>query len=381
VLSLVLAFVPLAASGHPESLSKSEIRIDGARASVALRFQALSLIEVRPELDANRDTQLDAGELAAGREAIEGYLLAGFRLLALEGEREAPLAGRLLEIVAQDPAELSAFELQNLDARLEFDAAAPLERAIVETKLFLETNPWHRDYCTLTWNEDEPVPHTFSASEPRWVFEPAHVRRPSVLTTFIGLGVTHILGNLEHPLAGSDHLAFLLALLVASKRLRTLLGVVTSFTVAHSITLALAALGVVHVPSRFVELAIALSIAYVACDTLLRHSPRNPWLEAFLFGLLHGLGFAGFLSEALANEPLIVTALLGFNLGVEIGQLSFVLVCVGLVVLVFRAHRRRAAQDSALGLVPAPVRTVVSAAVALAGFYWFFERAGWLPWA
>jgi hydrogenase/urease accessory protein HupE len=248
---------------------------------------------------------------------------------------------------------------------------------VVDSRLFHETNPWHKDFCSLAWNEDEPVPHTFEGSSTRWVFEPAHVRRPGVLATFVHLGITHILGTPAHPLAGSDHLAFLLALLVASRRARTLVGVVTAFTLAHSLTLAAAALGWVHVPQRFVELAIALSIAYVACDNLLRREARDPWLEAFLFGLLHGLGFAGFLSDALTDEPLILTALVGFNVGVELGQLAFVLACVLVIALVFRAHRRSAEA----GLVPPRVRTAVSVLVAACGFYWFLERAGWLPWA
>jgi hydrogenase/urease accessory protein HupE len=200
-----------------------------------------------------------------------------------------------------------------------------------------------------------------------------------VLASFLGLGIAHILGTPDEPLAGRDHLAFLLALLVASRRVRTLVGVVTAFTAAHSLTLAAAALGLVAVPSGFVELAIALSIAYVACDNLLRREPRNPWPEAFLFGLLHGLGFARFLADALAGEDLIVTALVGFNLGVELGQLAFVIACTLLGALVFRRHRREARGHPAAGLAPPRARAAVSAAVALAGFYWFLERAGWLP--
>jgi hypothetical protein len=127
-----------------------------------------------------------------------------------------------------------------------------------------------------------------------------------------------------------------------------------------------------------VELAIALSIAYVACENLLRREARNPWIEAFAFGLLHGLGFAGFLGEALTGEPLILTALVGFNLGVELGQLAVVLVTTVLIALAFRPWRRRVAGTAEAGLVPRAVRLGVSAIVALSGFYWFAERAGWL---
>jgi len=377
-LLLSLAWIGTNSAGaHPESLSRTQIRVEGARAEVEIRFQALSLIEVRPELDRSRDGFLGEGELAAARDQVEQYLLGSLRLSSVEEGREEPLAGKLVSFTPQDPAQLGALELQSITTRLDFESPQPIQDLVVESRLFRETNPWHKDFCSLTWNDDEPVPHTFEGTETRWVFEPAHVRRPGVLATFVHLGITHILGTLDHPLAGSDHLAFLLALLVASRRVRTLVGVVTAFTVAHSLTLAAAALGWVHVPPRFVELAIALSIAYVACDNLLRRSARNPWLEAFLFGLLHGLGFAGFLSDALAGEPLILTALFAFNVGVELGQLACVLVCALVTTLVFRAHRRGGEQ----GIVPTRVRSAVSIFVALCGFYWFLQRAGWLPWA
>jgi hypothetical protein len=369
---LIPLFLSLAAAGHPSSLSRTQIRVDGARAAVELRFQALSLLETRPELERVRDGFLDAEELAAGRAEIEAYLLAHLRLARVEGERVEPLAGRVLALTAEDPGLLGPFDLQNLSAELEFAAPAPLEVLEVESDLFHETNPWHQDFATLAWNDDVPVHHTFEGRETRWRFEPAHVRRPGVFGVFLRLGIEHIL-------AGFDHQAFLLALLVAARRARSLVGVVTAFTVAHSLTLALAALDVVHVPARFVELAIALSIAYVACDNLLRTEGRDPWLEAFGFGLLHGLGFAGFLGDALSGEPLLTTALLAFNLGVELGQLALVAAALVLGALVLR--RWRATPAAATGLVPRGVRAVVSGLVALAGFYWFFERAGWLPWA
>src|SRR6185503_14757744 len=248
-------------------------------------------------------------------------LLAEVRLARVADGREEPLSGTLIELAPEDPARLGTLDLQNVTARLEFTAPARLEVLVVESQLFHETNPWHQDFTTLTWNDDAPVHHTFEGAETRWRFEPARVRRPGVLATFLRLGLMHILH-------GYDHQGFLLALLVAARRARSLIGVVTAFTAAHSITLALAALGVVNVPARFVELAIALSIAYVACDNLLRRQAHDAWLEAFAFGLLHGLGFAGFLSQALAGEPLVVTALFGFNLGIEAGQLVFVVLCL-----------------------------------------------------
>jgi len=371
---LAVLSAALLVRGHPDSLSQSRIRVEGSRATLELRFQALSLLDERPELDRDGDRLLDANEAEGARAEVQAYLLDAFRLLSVEGEREQLLAGRMEALVPQAPAAIGALELQNVDARLVYDAPAALGVFDVEMRLFQQTNPWHKDYCTVSWNAEEPVRHVFEGGVPRWRFEPGGVRRPGVFAVFVRLGVDHIR-------TGFDHQAFLLALLVASRRVRTLLGVVTAFTVAHSLTLALAAVGWVDVPARFVELAIALSIAYVACDTLLRKQARNPWLEAFLFGLLHGLGFAGFLKEQLTGEPLLLTALVGFNVGVELGQLALVGLCVLVLALLFRAHRRRVRADPSAGIVPLLARNFVSILVALCGFYWFVERAGWLPWS
>lgn len=373
-LVLVTALAAAGGSAHPDSLSRTQVELSGREARVVQRFQALSLIEVLPELDADHDRQLDAEELTTGREAIARYLAGAWSLAPGDGSG-APLVGTLEGLVPDDPAGLGPFELQFVQANLRFTAPEELGTVTIESRLFHETNPWHKDLLQVVHGEDAPVTHTFEGATARWTFEPADVRRPGVFAQFVRLGLDHIL-------TGFDHQAFLLALLVASRRLRTLLGVVTAFTVAHSLTLACAALGWIDVPAGFVELAIALSIAYVACDNLLRREPRNPWPEAFLFGLLHGLGFAGFLADALAGESLLLTALFGFNLGVEFGQVALVLVVMAVVALVFRAHRRAPDEPGRpRGLVPPGVRVVVSSAVALAGFYWFLERAGWLPWA
>jgi hydrogenase/urease accessory protein HupE len=370
----VLAALLLAAAGsHPDSLSRTRIRVEGDRAQVELRFQALSLIEVQPDLDLRPDGWLDEQELAAGRGSIEDYLLSHLRLFQVQaGGREVPLPGSVLDLRPDQEAAPDPAGLPHLNASLTFTSPQALEVLLVESRLFHETNPWHKDLCSLSWNGAEDVPHVFEGAETRWLFEPAHVRRPTVFATFVRLGVEHIL-------TGYDHLAFLLALLVASRRVRTLVAVVTAFTLAHSVTLASAALGWVELPPRFIELAIALSIAYVGSENLLRRDPRNPWFEAFAFGLLHGLGFAGFLGDALAGEPLILTALVGFNLGVELGQLAVVLACVALFFLVFlRWHRARRRSPDPSGLAPRAFRLGVSAAVALSGFYWFLERAGWI---
>ena len=138
-----------------------------------------------------------------------------------------------------------------------------------------------------------------------------------------------VLGG-EHILLGIDHLLFILALLLVVVGWRKLVGAISAFTVAHSITLAAATLGFVHVPQQPVEAAIALSIVFVACELVHQRqgrpglTQRRPWIVAFAFGLLHGLGFAGALSEVGLPQQAIPSALLFFNVGVEAGQLLFV---------------------------------------------------------
>jgi len=148
--------------------------------------------------------------------------------------------------------------------------------------------------------------------------------RVEVLATYVALGVEHIL-------LGVDHLLFVLTLLFLVQGTRRLVATVTAFTVAHSLTLSAAALGWVRVPSAPVEAAIALSIVFVAAEVARGETAdgpdlarRMPWLVAFAFGLLHGFGFAGALHEVGLPERAIPLALLGFNLGVELGQLAFV---------------------------------------------------------
>ncbi|TKK91633.1 HupE/UreJ family protein [Herbidospora galbida] len=179
-----------------------------------------------------------------------------------------------------------------------------------------------------------------------------------------------VLLGAEHLLFGLDHVLFLLALLLGAKRLRDVVEVATAFTVAHSVTLVLAAIGWVGVPGWIVEPLIALSIAFVALDNLLspRTSHRLP--VVFAFGLLHGLGFAGALSvDGPASVSMLVN-LVSFNVGIEIAQLAIIAVAFPALLFLRRAATGPvAARALMLGTVGAAV------AVAGAGLVWFVERS------
>jgi hydrogenase/urease accessory protein HupE len=157
---------------------------------------------------------------------------------------------------------------------------------------------------------------------------------------------TYLVLGVEHILAGVDHLLFVLSLLLIVRGFKRIALTVTAFTVAHSLTLAAATLGFLHVPGPPVEAAIALSIVFVASEVVrgLRGIPgltaRAPWVVAFAFGLLHGLGFAGALAEVGLPQKAIPLALLAFNVGVEIGQLLFVAAVLAAGALVARLPMR-----------------------------------------
>jgi hydrogenase/urease accessory protein HupE len=184
-----------------------------------------------------------------------------------------------------------------------------------------------------------------------------------VALSYFGLGVEHIL-------LGIDHLLFVLALVIITRGIWRLVATITAFTAAHSITLGLATLGVVHVPSAPVEAVIALSIVFVAAEIVRGYrggsglTARAPWIVAFVFGLLHGFGFAGALSEVGLPHRAIPLALLFFNLGVEAGQLVFVVAVLALRVLL---------QRSALQ-VPRWTELVPAYAIGGVAMMWVIER-------
>jgi hydrogenase/urease accessory protein HupE len=200
--------------------------------------------------------------------------------------------------------------------------------------------------------------------------------KPSVFVEFAardGLALPAYLRlGIEHILTGADHLMFVLGLLLLVGIRWQLVKAITAFTVAHSITLALAALDLVHVPSAVIECLVALSIVFVASelvrkdrDTLTR---RQPWVIAFCFGLLHGLAFAGALAEVGLPKGAIPLSLFLFNVGVEIGQLMFVTVAIG-TVLLWRLVRARLPQRLEEFLPRLPPYVIGSFAA-----FWFIGR-------
>lgn len=192
----------------------------------------------------------------------------------------------------------------------------------------------------------------------------APVGRLGVLRAYLHLGVEHIL-------LGVDHLLFVFGLLLAVPRRRSLFIAITTFTLAHSVTLALASLGVLKVPGPPVEAVIALSIVLLAAELMRQQetgeeglSLRRPWMVSFAVGLLHGLGFAGALAEVGLPRSEIPTALISFNIGVELGQIAFVASLLAVFWLLVRLRLR----------VPEWLPRITTYALGGVGTFWVFER-------
>ncbi len=168
--------------------------------------------------------------------------------------------------------------------------------------------------------------------------------------------------GVEHIATGYDHILFLLALLLVGGGLRVLIGIVSAFTIAHSITLALATLEIVTLPSRPVEAVIALSIAWVALENVVFDRSAGRWRITFVFGLVHGFGFASVLRGMHLPTRDLAASLLAFNLGVEAGQLTVVVLAYPVIAAIQRAPQRRAIVGVCSGVI---------LAVAL---FWFVER-------
>jgi len=188
--------------------------------------------------------------------------------------------------------------------------------------------------------------------------------------TWLDTARTYFLLGVEHILLGVDHLLFVLALMILVRNTWMLLKVITAFTVAHSITLAVAALDIIQIPQAPVEAVIALSIMFVAAETLPQKrnehdlASKAPWIIAFAFGLLHGLGFGGALKEIGLPQSDVPLALLTFNLGVEAGQVLFVLAILGL----------KAAFDRVLELNRPWARTAIGYGIGSLAAMWFVQR-------
>jgi hypothetical protein len=399
VAVLVVCFAVLLgaprAGAHDRSVSYSSWEIHGGRARVSVRVSQLDLSRLPWSVTAADDHD----------RAVGAYLSRQLQLFAGDAACEVTDGPRP---IAATPGRV-AYEWQ-----LTCPTAAPVQ---IRSALLLDVAPSHLHFARVRLDGAEARERVLSDSETAWsvvdgLAPPAQAGRGTSLAGYLLLGVEHIV-------TGYDHLAFLLALLVMQTSLSEVAKVVTGFTVAHSITLGIATLGYLRPEAAAIEALIGLSIALVAIENvwlatgrgralpwvfagalvclalatsrgygrvpgitlvglalfsacyfgLLERVARTAsprWTIAFIFGLVHGFGFAAVLLEANLSSTRLVQALFGFNLGVEAGQLAAVVFIWPVLYFVARPGRER---------VRAAVIEFGSAAACGLGLFWFVARA------
>ena len=272
------------------------------------------------------------------------------------------LGERLLEIKGLG---LRHFDVQTPDATsihftLEFPISSATELHLIATA-FDHLPRGHKQFLSVRDSEGKILTERMLSAESKDLTITLHSNSGSSGERFFRFLVLGI----EHILTGYDHLAFLLALLIAGGSLRHNTKIITSFTVAHSLTLALATLGLVNISPAIVEPLIAFSIVFVGLENLFRRRVAARWLVTFGFGLVHGLGFAATLRELGIGTlgARVAVPLLSFNVGVELAQIA---IAVLVLPLVWRLERR---PSFTLKHVPA-----FSLLITFAGIYWFLAR-------
>jgi HupE / UreJ protein len=303
------------AFAHAVGVSSGEYRLDGEVLYGDIGMAGRELARFLPAIDTDHDGAISAEELAAGHDAVSRAIVGGLtvsadakactgtldRAWALEGEGGVVFQVRY--ICPEVPRRLT-LAMPMLDAL----AAGHRHMARVFRAGKAQVKVLDRTQASWTLSDTSA---TSSAAALAW--------------SMLKLGIEHIL-------TGADHLVFLLGLILVGGSLRSLVGVVSAFTLAHSITLALAAFSIFAPSPRLVEPAIALSIAYVGVENLFVTDASKRWRITFPFGLIHGFGFAGALREIALPRAQVPIALVSFNLGVEIGQLAVLSLALPLVL-------------------------------------------------
>ena len=352
-LVLIALCAALSTFAHDPGLSTATILLDTNKLDAVIVF---SLVDTKDivDLDKNADGQLSKEELDQG--AAELQSIASNALEVRFDDKPVPATEARCHFDASD----------NASIYLSFPAEA-FSKLSIRSKWLAMLQPGHRQFLSLQNGEGQVLAERMlsansdtvtiqtDATEPK---APAELAKIS-FADFLVMGVKHIW-------TGYDHLLFLLGLLIVTKNFSSSLKIITCFTVAHSITLAVATLSLVNLSTRFVEPMIAASIVYVGIENLLRgDDPKGRWMLTFAFGLIHGFGFASALKElgVGSNGSGIAVPLVSFNLGVELGQIAIAALALPVI------WKLRTWPVFVARWVPA-----CSVLVATLGAYWFIQR-------
>ena len=359
---LILLLTGTLARAHIASNGFLALRVDGSRVEGAMEL-AIRDGELAVGLDRDGNGKVTWGELKARQAALQAYVQGHMRI---QGSDESCRMG-------YSPIEVNE-RVDGMYLYLPFTAecSAALKRLSLEYSLLAMEDPSHRGLLTLTANGTTQTAVLGGEGGARH-FELREVSPWSSFIEYLRAGIWHIW-------SGIDHLLFLLSLLlpavlvrknhrweavpIAAPALLGIVKVVTAFTLAHSITLSLAAFDVVRLPSRLTESVIAASIIIAALNNVIPRVTEGRWRIAFAFGLLHGFGFASVLAEMGLPQGARMVSLVAFNLGVEVGQLAVVLAVMPL------AYGLRSTAFYRRGVMPWG-----SSAIACLALVWLVQRA------
>jgi len=363
IASLALVLATALAHAHKPSDSYLAIRADGSSISGQWDI-ALRDLEYAVGLDADGNGEITWGELRSRQAEVAAYALARLQLRA---DRRPCMLTPTAHLVDQHSD--GAYAVLRFQARCE---AARFSEIGIEYSLFFDLDPTHRGLLRLEGSSGTSTA-VLGPERPRFTAAVAESSRLAQFFDYLKHGIWHIW-------IGFDHVLFLLSLLLPAALQSGVRGwapadrfapvfwdafkVVTAFTVAHSITLSLAALAVLALPSRLIESAIALSVLLAALNNLRPIVLGGRWIVAFVFGLVHGFGFAGVLADLGLPQQALLVALLGFNLGVETGQLAIVALFLPIAFWMRRTWIYRQL-----------VMVGGSAAIALVALVWLLERS------
>jgi hydrogenase/urease accessory protein HupE len=347
VVGLAVGCLALArpAFAHPVPFSYLDVQLQRSSVDVSLVVHIFDLAHDLQVTPAER--VLEPSVVAEREPAIRTMLVSRLELSA-DGSVLTPEWGST-EILR---------DRQSLRLHLRYGTTSPAGSVAVNTVMF-PYDPMHQTFVNMYEGDTLTSQMILDAKHPRLeYFAGSRQGVAAVVRKFVPAGIHHIL-------IGPDHLLFLVGLLLLGGTVRQLLLVVTSFTVAHSITLSLAALDIVTPPARLIEPAIALSIVYVGADNILAKGGRDVrgWI-AFTFGFIHGFGFANVLREMDLPSRALGWSLFSFNVGVEIGQL-LVVVLVASALAALRSRSEWAGRHLAFA---------GSLVVIVAGAFWFVQR-------
>lgn len=332
LLLCAVFLVVLSAHAHKPSDSYLTLAIDGP--IIAGQWDiALRDLDFAIGLDANGDADITWGEVRAKHGEIAAYTLP--RLVLTANEKPCPM--RIVEHLIDDHTDGAYAVL-----RFEADCQREFSTLQIRYGLFFDVDPQHKGLLRLEY-QGTPGTAVFSPEKATQQFALGKQSRLTQFADYLHEGVWHIW-------IGFDHILFLLALLLPAVLVRrerawqavaafkpafiNVFKIVTAFTVAHSITLSLATLGVISLPSRWVESIIAASVIAAALNNVHPIFSERRWAMAFAFGLVHGFGFASVLSDLGLPQDALILALVGFNVGVEAGQLAIVAVFLPLAYMV-----------------------------------------------